>query len=140
MAYGSCQARGQIGAGAADLHHEHSNLGSKPCLWTTPTSQGNAGSLMHWVVPGIEPTSSWILVRFVIAEPQWELLNSSFLNVIYLFHFCILNSFLNLSYLSFARVKLFCWVQGHKVVLTISSHTLTDGLDCLDLAFWKCNG
>ena len=23
--------------------------------------------------PGIEPTSSWILVRFVSAEPQWEL-------------------------------------------------------------------
>ena len=23
--------------------------------------------------PGIEPTSSWILVRFVSAAPQWEL-------------------------------------------------------------------
>ena len=26
--------------------------------------------------PGIEPASSWILVRFVSAEPQWELLIS----------------------------------------------------------------
>ena len=30
-------------------------------------------SLTHWVRPGIEPTSSWILVRFIIVEPQWEL-------------------------------------------------------------------
>ena len=29
--------------------------------------------LNHWGRPGIEPTSSWILVRFVTAEPQWEL-------------------------------------------------------------------
>ena len=29
-AYGSSQARGQIRAAAADLHHGHSNVGSKP--------------------------------------------------------------------------------------------------------------
>jgi len=28
------------------------------------------------VGPGIEPETSWILVRFVTAEPQWELLSS----------------------------------------------------------------
>jgi len=32
---------------------------------TYTTAQGNAGSLTHWVRPGIEPKSSWILVRFV---------------------------------------------------------------------------
>ena len=32
MAYGSSQAKGRMGAVAADLHHSHSNLGSKPCL------------------------------------------------------------------------------------------------------------
>ena len=36
-------------------------------------------SLQHWILnrlrrPGIEPTSSWILFRFITAEPQWELL------------------------------------------------------------------
>ena len=31
-AYGSPQARGQIGTTAAGLHHGHSNAGSKPCL------------------------------------------------------------------------------------------------------------
>ena len=36
MAYESTQARGQIGATAASLHHSYSNLGSEPHLWPTP--------------------------------------------------------------------------------------------------------
>ena len=36
MAYGGSQARGQIGAVAAGLHHRHSNAGSEPCLHPTP--------------------------------------------------------------------------------------------------------
>ena len=31
-AYGSSQARGQIGAAVAGLHHSHSSTGSEPCL------------------------------------------------------------------------------------------------------------
>ena len=45
VAHGGSQARGQIGAVA----------------------------LTHWVRPGIKPVSSWILVRFISAEPRWEL-------------------------------------------------------------------
>ena len=56
-AYGSSQARGQIGARAVDLHHSHSNT----------------GSLTHWVRPGIEPVSSWILVSFLTADQPQEL-------------------------------------------------------------------
>ena len=56
-AYGSSQARGQIRAVAAGLRRSHSNT----------------GSLTHQVRPGIKPMSSWILVRFVSTEPQWEL-------------------------------------------------------------------
>ena len=56
-AYGSSQARGGIRATATSLHHSHSN----------------ARSLTHWARPGIEPTSSWFLVGFVSAAPQWEL-------------------------------------------------------------------
>ena len=33
-------------------------------------SQSNVGSLTHWVMPGIEPVSSWILVGFLTTEPQ----------------------------------------------------------------------
>ena len=36
MAYGNPQARGQIRAAAAKLHHSHSNTGSQPCLQSTP--------------------------------------------------------------------------------------------------------
>ena len=36
------------------------------------TTHGNAGTLIHWVRPGIEPASSWIVVRFVSAASQWE--------------------------------------------------------------------
>ena len=35
-AYGGSQAKGQIRAVAAGLHHSHSNADSKPCLQPTP--------------------------------------------------------------------------------------------------------
>ena len=41
---------------------------------TYTTAQGNARFLTHWVRPGIEPTTSRFLVRFISAVPQWELL------------------------------------------------------------------
>ena len=68
-AYGSSQARSRIRAVAAGLHHSHSNARSELCL-----RHSNAGSLTHWVRPGFKPASSWILVRFVSAEPWRELL------------------------------------------------------------------
>uniref|UniRef100_A0A8D1PHZ2 von Willebrand factor A domain-containing protein 8 n=1 Tax=Sus scrofa TaxID=9823 RepID=A0A8D1PHZ2_PIG len=37
------------------------------------TAHSNAGSLTHWVRPGMEAVSSWMLVRFISAEPQQEL-------------------------------------------------------------------
>ena len=40
---------------------------------TYTTAHHNAGSLTHWVRPGIKPASSWMLVKFVSAEPRWEL-------------------------------------------------------------------
>ena len=62
MAYGGSQARGRIGAVTTSLHHSHSST----------------RALTHWVRPGIEPTSSWILVRFISAEPWWELQHLTF--------------------------------------------------------------
>ena len=40
---------------------------------TYTTAHGNTGFLTHWARPGIEPESSWILVRFITAQPLWEL-------------------------------------------------------------------
>ena len=42
---------------------------------TYATVHSNTRSLTHWARPGIEPVTSWILVRFVSPEPSWELLN-----------------------------------------------------------------
>ena len=36
-------------------------------------SHSNTESLTHWVRPGIEPATSWFLVRFVSTAPQQEL-------------------------------------------------------------------
>ena len=58
VAYGDSQVKDSIGAVAASLHHSHSN----------------ARSLTHCAKPGIEPATSWFLVRFVSVAPRWELL------------------------------------------------------------------
>ena len=74
VAYGSYQARGRIGAAAASLQHSHSNAGSELCLQPTPQAHSNARSLTQWARPGIKPASSCLLVGFISAEPQQELL------------------------------------------------------------------
>ena len=43
-AYGSSQASGPVAVAATDLHHSHSDTGSKPSY---TTAHGNAGSLSH---------------------------------------------------------------------------------------------
>ena len=71
-AYGGSQARGWIGATAMP-QPQQCGIRATSVIYTT--AHGNAGSLTHWVRPGIEPTSSWILVCFITIEPQWELPN-----------------------------------------------------------------
>ena len=44
--------------------------GTRAASSTYTIAQGNTGSLTHWVRPGMEPASSWLLVSFVSAEPQ----------------------------------------------------------------------
>ena len=46
---------------------------------TYTRGHSNAGYLIHWERPGIEPASSWIVVGFITAALQWELpIKSSF--------------------------------------------------------------
>ena len=40
---------------------------------TYTTTHGNAGSLIHWARPGIEPKTSWFLIGFVSTVP-WRAL------------------------------------------------------------------
>ena len=65
---------GPIGTIGASLRHSHSNARSV----TYTTAHGNTRSLTHWARPGIEPTTSWFLVRFVSVVPWWELLFINF--------------------------------------------------------------
>ena len=58
-------------------------------------AHGNARSLIHWARPGIEPTSSWILVRFLTHWVTTGTPNFSFLNLDFLwcYYFIIKNNF-----------------------------------------------
>ena len=40
---------------------------------TYTTAHGNTGPLTHCARPGIEPLTSWFLVRFVSTAPPWDL-------------------------------------------------------------------
>ena len=78
MAYGGSQARGWLRAAAANLYHSHSNMGSELHLWHIPQLTAMPDPLIHWARSGIQPTYSWILVRFVTTDSQWELLTFLF--------------------------------------------------------------
>ena len=80
MACGNFQARGQIRALAAGLHHSHSNTGPKQHLWPTPQLMATPDP--RPTEARIKPASSWILVRFSYCASQWELLKHNFLILI----------------------------------------------------------
>ena len=79
---------------AAPMEYVNFQESNQSCsCWPTPQPQqhviwassatytpahSNARSPTHWVRPGIELAFSWILVGFISAAPQWELLNISF--------------------------------------------------------------
>ena len=64
MAFESSQARDLIQVVAAGLYHSHNNARTAMSV-TYTTAHSNVGYLTHWVRPGIEPASSWVLVGFV---------------------------------------------------------------------------
>ena len=71
VAYGSSQARDQIGAAAAGLHHSHSNAGSESCLRPT-TAHGNTRSLTQ-MSKARNPTHILMdLVGFIPTKPWHE--------------------------------------------------------------------
>ena len=72
-AHGSSQARG-FNQPVPQLQQHRIRAMSVTCT----TAHGKAGSLTYWVRPGIEPTSSWILVGFITAETQRNSLKTFF--------------------------------------------------------------
>ena len=111
-AYGSSQARNQIGATAAGLHHSHSNTGSKLHLQPTPQLMAMLDSLVHWVRPGIEPASLWILVRFITTEPQRELADLLFSSPSIEVQ-CWYFSFLEVLFISFSNLPI---LFSHRII------------------------
>ena len=82
-AYGGSHARGPVGAVATSLHHrQQCQIWAVSAAYTT--DHGNTRSSTHWARPGIEPSSSWMLVRFVncwatTGTPEWRYLNENVL-------------------------------------------------------------
>ena len=80
-------------------------------IWATSdtyiTAHGKARSLTDWARPGIEPTSLWILVRFITTEPQWEPPQSSGIFDFLLFPQSPRGSFIALT-LAYLRLCLLC--------------------------------
>ena len=63
------------------------------------TAHGNTGSLTHYARPGIKPASSWIPVRFVSAEPRWEVLEYIFLRASFKYFFPVYYIILHIQWL-----------------------------------------
>ena len=64
----SSQSRGQNKAIATMPRPQQHQTWAASATFTTAhntAAHGNGGSLTHWVRPGIEPASSWILIRLV---------------------------------------------------------------------------
>ena len=68
LAYGGFQARDLIWSCSHWPMPQPQQCQIGAASANTTTAQGKAGSLTHWARPGMEPLSSWILVRFVSAD------------------------------------------------------------------------
>ena len=85
-AYGSSQAKlSQIGATAASHSRSHSRILAMSENYTR--AHGNERSPTHWARPGIEPSSSQILVGFVSTAPQQKFLSFSYTGFLTFFFF-----------------------------------------------------
>ena len=87
MAYRSSWARGWIRAAGAGLCHSRSNARSKLCLQPTLHLKAILDPLTHWVKPGVEPESSWILVEFLTC---WATPGIPFFLILYSHNCCSL--------------------------------------------------
>ena len=111
-ACGSSQARGQIRATTASLHHRPAHR--------------NAGSLIHWARSGIGPMSSWILVGFISAAPQQELPTVDF--KILWFYYSLKHSIVALAEMRWQSWWTQNWSNGQEI----------EDIPYLDDNLWGC--
>ena len=72
-AYGGAKARGLRSCSCWPIP-EPQQRGIWAMSVTCTTAHGDARSSTHWARPGVEPPTSWFLVRFISDVPQQELL------------------------------------------------------------------
>ena len=70
MAYGSFQAGGLIWSYSCWPRPQLQQHQIQATSAAYTTAHRNTRSLTHWVGSGMEPTSSWMLVGFIITEPK----------------------------------------------------------------------
>ena len=78
VAYGGSQARGWMWSCSCRPTPEPQQSGIQAESVTYTTAHGNDGSPTHWARLGIDPATSWFLVRFVCTTSWWELQDSLF--------------------------------------------------------------
>ena len=88
IAYGSSQARGLIGAAAAGLSQNQA-MWIKATSATYTAAHSNVRSLTHWTRPGIEFTSSRILVSFMPLSHNGNSQHVRILRKTAMFHICL---------------------------------------------------
>ena len=74
VAYGSSQARGQVGAAAASPTPQPQQHQVQATYVTYAAACSNTSSLTHWARPGMKPTSSWTLCQ--VLNPRSHSRNS----------------------------------------------------------------
>ena len=99
----------------------------------TYTAAHDTGPLTHWARPRTEPETSWILVKFVTTEPQWEPHPSSLF-------FYYRPSFFVLMYLSFILLTFRCKVtQSYLLLLILSEISATRYFEAVSTVKLKYN-
>ena len=91
-AYRSSHAKGPITAAVASLHHSQAT--QDLCSSATyTTAHSNTRSLTHWAGVGIETATSWVLVRFITADPQQECQHLEILKSLWIHIFKVIISY-----------------------------------------------
>ena len=108
VAYGSSQGRVEL---ELQMPAYNTDTARQNPRHVCNLAHGNTGSLTHRARPGIEPVSSWILVRFVTTEPQWKLF--------FFFIFIFKNFFIFPLYSKGVRLSLHVYIT-----ITFSPHPL----------------
>ena len=114
----------RLGVKSEHLRHSHSNCQIQAASAIHSAAHRNAEALTQWARLGIKRLSSWIQVRFIIIEPQQELLCSSVDEHLGCFHVLVVvnSAVVNVGvHLSFLIMVFSRYMPGSRIVESYSS-------------------